>query len=116
MKELKALYFHSFQDFMKAVIRLTKAGHEVDMTQTRIVYGRMYHLKYWEYSASPEQVEDLLAEQEPVAEIASSEAEVATNYDELSDDELRELAKEAKVQGWYNAKRETLIAKLQAKA
>lgn len=107
MKELKALYFHSFQDFMKAVIRLTREGHEVDMTQTRIVYGRMYHLKYWEYSASPEQIEEL------VVEIATEE--VATNYDELSDDEIRELAKEAKVQGWANAKRETLIKKLQAK-
>jgi len=34
------------------------------------------------------------------------------NYDVMSDEELRELAKEKKIRGAHNAKRETLIKKL----
>lgn len=117
MKQLKALYLNNFQDFMKNVIQLTKDGKEVDMTQTRIVYGRVYHLKYWD-EADVEQIQPTndSAPQDNLVGNTEDSVQPAINYDELSDDEIRELAKEAKIQGAHNAKRETLIKKLQAKA
>lgn len=122
LSELKTEQFCAFGPFMKRALEVAANGGEVDMHQTKMVYGRIYFLKYRE-----------LVDENTVAEDASSEVKVATDvepeleaaevvvaesatvdYDAMSDDEIKALAKEAKVQGWANAKRETLIKKLSA--
>lgn len=49
---------------------------------------------------------------EDVSEVVVQPA--VADYDSMSDDQLRELAKDAKIKGAHNAKRETLITKLKS--
>lgn len=117
LSELKTEQFCAFGPFMKRALEIAASGGEVDMTQTKMVYGRIYFLKYRELESDLVQpTNDSAPQDNLVGNTANSVKPAVADYDAMSDEQLRELAKESKVQGWANAKRETLIKKLQANA
>lgn len=121
LSELKTEQFCAFQPFMKRALEVAANGGEVDMTQTKMVYGRIYFLKYRELVDEAKQAAseaELASQVQPEVEAAEVVVAESTpvDYDAMSDDELRALGKEAKLQGTHNMKRENLIAKLQDKA
>ena len=64
MKVIKQQY-PNITEYTKAIIELTKAGVEIDLVQTRSVFGRLYTVAY--YEAEQAQVEDV-AEPQVAAE------------------------------------------------
>ena len=113
---LKTKQFHSFYDFMREVISLTKAGKEVDMTKTLVQYGRLYYLKYWD-SVDIEQAnqEDEVSVQEAAVEEASQEDTIEVDLSKLSVAELRKMCDDKQIKHHPASKEAKLIELLTAK-
>jgi hypothetical protein len=56
MKLIKQQY-PNITEYTKAIIELTKAGVEIDLVQTRSVFGRLYTVAYYEAEQAEDAVE-----------------------------------------------------------
>lgn len=102
MSELKKFQCMNITEFTRKIVDLVKSGAEIDLSKTISLYGKYYMVHYVEPATKVKE------ENSPKDEVV----EESFSLEDMSDEQLRNLAKEAKLQGWKNMKRENLVAKL----
>lgn len=121
-KEIKVFQSRNLSEYSRKLVELVKAGNEVLLDQCISLFGKIYTIKYYEAEkAIGLPVETLeKVEQEVTIELQDNQDNITevvigpsiADYESMSDEQLRILAKDAKIKGAHNAKRETLIEKL----
>jgi hypothetical protein len=124
MSDLKSYGVYPFK-FVNGILQLDKEGNPVLDTKTKTVriddltartlnknkisYGRVYLL-----DKTPIEIEPIEPTVEtPVEEVTITIPEKEVNYEKMTDDEIKEIAKEKGIKGYQLMKRDTLIKKLQ---